>query len=61
MHLISGTYNIFVGFRFSGGAFYLSIGTIGTIGTNGITLIPLVFIGDTHLIMGTSIIQLASG
>ena len=42
MHLITGTYNISVGFRMSGGAFYSSIGTIGTIGTNGITFIPLV-------------------
>ena len=40
MHLITGTYNISVGFRLSGGALYSSIGTIGT---NGITFIPLVF------------------
>ena len=32
------------------GSFYSSIGTISTIGTNGITLIPLVSIGDMHLI-----------
>ena len=43
MHLIIGTLNIAVGFRLSGGAFYLSIGKIGTIGTNGITFILLVF------------------
>ena len=43
MHLIMGAWNISVGFRPSGGAFYLSIGTIGTIGTNGITLMLLVF------------------
>ena len=35
--------------------------SIGTIGTNGITHIPLVSIGDLHLITGTRIIRLASG
>ena len=53
MHLITGTYNISVGFRLSGGALYSSIGTIGTIGTNGITFIHWYSIGEMHLIMGT--------
>ena len=43
MHLITGTWNISVGFRLSVGAFYSSITTIGS---NGITLILLVSIGD---------------
>ena len=61
MHLITGTYNISVGYRLSVGAFYSSIGTISTIGTNGITLIPLVSTGEVHLITATRIIPLASG
>ena len=40
MHIITGTWNIFFGFRLRGGALYLSIGTIGT---NGISFIPMVF------------------
>ena len=43
MHLIMETYNISVGFRLGGGAFYSSFGTIGMIGTDGITFLPLVF------------------
>ena len=43
MHFIIGTYNISIGFRPSGGAFYLSIGKISTIGTNQITFILLGF------------------
>ena len=42
MHFIIGTYNISIGFRPSGGAFYSSIGRIGMISTNGKTFIPLV-------------------
>ena len=53
MHLITETYNISVGFRLSGGAFYSSFGTIGTIGTSGITFIHWYSIGEMHLIMVT--------
>ena len=51
--LITGTYNISVSFRLSGGALYSSIGAIGTIGTSGITFIHWYSIGEMHLIMGT--------
>ena len=40
---LRGLKNIYVSFRLSGAAFYLSIGPLGTISTNGISIIPLIF------------------
>ena len=63
MHLITRTWNISVGFRLSGGAFYSSIATIGTIDTNGLTLIYSISILLVKCISlrGLKIILLASG
>ena len=58
MHFIIGTYNISIGFRPSGGAFYSSIGWIGTISTNGKTFIPLM---KCISFQGLRIFLLASG
>ena len=58
MHFIIGTYNISIGFRPSGGAFYFSIGRIGTISTTGKTFIPLV---KCISFQGLRIFSLASG